>query len=141
MTYLKLLAQDSLFVLASSPANPGKFYEIEKDMEKILKLIEAGDEDVILSQKDKIKKLQVLINYDLVSVKDEKLLLTKKGAIAIKTGVDAYFKKDPLKERTESSYCTKMETYIRQWDRKRKISFTVWILLLLVGILLRHSIT
>ncbi|MFO8146866.1 MAG: hypothetical protein ACQEQB_05185 [Bacteroidota bacterium] len=112
---------------------------MEKKLEKILRLIAAGDQDVILDEKERIKQLEVLVKYEMVSVENKKLFLTKKGEIAIITGMDVFLNEFPLKETPRS--CSKMQHYLKNWDRKRKISFMVWILLLLIGIMLRHSVT
>lgn len=110
-------------------------------MDKILRLIAAGDQDVILEQKEMVKHLEVLVEYDMVSVENKKLFLTKKGGIAISTGMDFFLEEFPLQERTGTTYSSKMEHFLKNWDRKRKISITIWILLLLIGIMLRHSVT
>ncbi len=110
-------------------------------MEKILKLIKAGDQDVILDENEKLGQLEILFKNDIVSIEDKKLFLTKKAEFAIYTGVDEYLKEYPLNKKVNSTSCKKMENYIKSWDRKRKISIVVWILLLLIGITLRHSIT
>lgn len=113
---------------------------MEKKLEKILKLIAAGDQDVILDEKEMLKQLEVLVEYDMVSVENKNLYLTKKGEIAIITGMDVFLNEFPLNKETHRS-CSKMEHYLTNWDRKRKINITVWILLLLIGIMLRHSVT
>ena len=39
---------------------------MEKKLEKILKFIEAGDQDVILDEKEMLKPLEVLVDDDMV---------------------------------------------------------------------------
>lgn len=114
---------------------------MEKDLEKILRLIEAGDQDVILDDKEKMEQLEVLVDYEMVSVENKKLFLTKKGGIAKITGMDVFLEEFPLNKGTESKYCSKMDHYLKNWDRKRKISIAVWILVLLMAIMLRHWVT
>ena len=110
-------------------------------MDKILKFIAAGDQDIILDEKERIKQLEVLIQYEMIALKRKRLFLTKKGAIAIKTGMDVFLEEFPLNKGTESSYCLKMNHYLKNWDKNRKISISVWIVVLLTGILLRHLVT
>lgn len=123
------------------PGQSRIFYTMKKDLEKLLRFIASGDQDVILEQKGMPKHLEVLVDYEMVSVKDNRLFLTKKGGIALRTGMDVFLEEFPLNKATESSSCSKMKNYLKTWDRKRKISITVWIFLLLIGILLRHSVT
>ena len=104
-------------------------------------MIAAGVQEVILDEKERIKQLEVLVKYDMVSVENKKLFLTKKGEIAIITGMDVILKEFTLNKGKKSSYCSKMEHYLKNWDRKRKINIMVWILLLLIGIMLRHLVT
>lgn len=112
---------------------------MEKKLEEILQLIAEGDQDVILDEKEMHNQLEVLVDYDMVLVENKNLFLTKKGEIAIITGMDVFLNEFPLKETPRS--CSKMEHSLKNWDRKRKISIIVWILLLLIGIMLRHSVT
>lgn len=110
-------------------------------MVRILKFIDAGDQDVILDEKERIKQLEILVKYDMISLKDKKLFLTKKGGIAKITGMDVFLEEFPLNKGTESKYCSKMDHYLKNWDRNRKISIAVWILVLLMAIMLRHWVT
>lgn len=109
-------------------------------MENLLKLIKAGDQDVILDDNEKVKQLEILVDTEMVSIKNGKFFLTKKAEYALYTGMDEYLMEYPLNKKVNSSTCKKMDTYMKSWDRKRNISILVWFLLLLIGITLRHYI-
>ncbi len=110
--------------------------------EKFANFIFKKTKDYFLNfENEKLEHLERLLKNDIVYIEDKKLFLTKKAEFAIYTGVDDYLKEYPLNKKVNFNSCKKTEYYIKIWDQKRKISIVIWILLLLIGIKLRHSIT
>ena len=62
-------------------------------MDRLLKLIDEGDPDVILSEEKLIPRFNELMKYDLVTLKDDKVYLTHKGREAKREGVDKFIKR------------------------------------------------
>lgn len=63
-------------------------------MDKLLKLIEKGNPEVILSEEELVPRFNELLKYDLIELKDDKVLLTEKGHEAKKYGVETVLKKE-----------------------------------------------
>lgn len=57
-------------------------------MDRLLKLIEEGDTEAILSEKELVPEFNELLKYDLIYLKDEKIYLTEEGKAAKIEGVD-----------------------------------------------------
>ncbi len=62
-------------------------------MDRLLNLIEKGDPEAILSEQELVPRFNELLKYDLVALKNEKVLLTEEGKAAKKEGVEVVIKR------------------------------------------------
>ncbi|UJH92463.1 hypothetical protein LZ575_08185 [Antarcticibacterium sp. 1MA-6-2] len=105
-------------------------------MDRLLKLIEEGEADVILSEEKLIPRFNELMKHDLVTLKDEKVFLTEKGKKAKVEGVDKIINRE--KElQVQNSHISKRSPAItilnKDRNRKKWLLGLALLLLLAVG--------
>lgn len=65
-------------------------------MERLIKLIDEGDPEVILAEDALVPKFNELLKYDLVVIKDDRVFLTEKGKTAKIHGFDYILEQEKL---------------------------------------------
>lgn len=109
-------------------------------MEAVLKLVKISDENVFFEDPEMAEKLITLIKQGLVTVIDEKFVLTKNGEIALEIGIiefELLQEKDGLQPNLEEEQDKIILFFLKNWDKKRMIGLSVWIILIALWIFLR----
>jgi len=65
-------------------------------LERLIKLIDEGDPEVILAEDALVPKFNELLKYDLVVIKDDRVFLTEKGQTAKIHGFDYILEQEKL---------------------------------------------
>jgi len=68
-------------------AFPASFFKLI-NLERLIKLIDEGDPEVILAEESLVPKFNELLKYDLVVIKDDRVFLTEKGRLAKIHGIE-----------------------------------------------------
>jgi hypothetical protein len=84
-------------------------------MERLLKIIEKGDPEEILSEENLYPKFNELLKYGFVEIKDDKVFLTAKGELAKLEGVEQAVRREKRKHYLDSQ---KIEEDKRSWFKK-----------------------
>lgn len=106
-------------------------------MDRLLKLIEEGDPDVILSEEKLIPRFNELMKYDLVTLKNEKVYLTEKGKQAKREGVEKIIKREKRMQFQHSIVPNPLEkktamTFTSGYRNRKLLLISLLLLLLLV---------
>lgn len=75
---------------------PGQIRQI---LERLIKLIDEGDAEVILAEDALVPKFNELLKYDLVVVKDDRVFLTEKGRLAKTHGFEYILAQERLPKK------------------------------------------
>lgn len=97
--------------------------------DRLLKLIEEGDADTILSQENMQNSFSELIKYELIVVKNDKVFLTELGAVARVVGVQKV-----LNEVKEKKVAVKTATV--DHPKGIRTSSLSYYILILIGLLM-----
>lgn len=108
-------------------------------MDRLLKLIEEGDPDVILSEEQLIPRFNELMKYDLVTLKDDKVYLTEKGKEAKREGVDKIIKRERQLRFENSNISSSIEKKPAMAFSQKIRNGKFWIISLLILLLLAFS--
>ncbi len=65
-------------------------------MERLIKLIDDGDPEVILAEDALVPKFNELLKYELVVIKEDRVFLTEKGKIAKARGLEYILQQEKL---------------------------------------------
>lgn len=68
-------------------------------MERLIKLIDEGDPEIILAEDALIPKFNELLKYDLVVIKDDRVFLTEKGKLAKVHGLEYILEQERLPKK------------------------------------------
>lgn len=105
-------------------------YDHMDPTDKLLKLIEEGDADTILSEENMQNSFSELIKYELIVLKNDKVFLTELGTVARIVGV-----KKVVKELKEKEIAVNSAAPVA--DQKNiKTSNSSYYILLIIGILM-----
>jgi len=69
-------------------------------LERLIKLIDEGDPEVILAEDSLVPKFNELLKYDLVVIKDDRVFLTEKGQLAKLHGFEYVMKQEKLTKKS-----------------------------------------
>lgn len=69
-------------------------------MERLIKLIDEGDPEVILAEDALIPQFNELLKYDLIVIKDDRLFLTDKGQLAKIHGFEYVLEQEKLHKKS-----------------------------------------
>lgn len=109
-------------------------------METVLKLVKISDGNAFFEDPEKAEKLIILIKKGLVTVIDEQFVITKNGEIALEIGItelELLKEKEDLRENLEVEPDKVILFFLKNWDKKRIIGLSVWIILLALWVILR----
>lgn len=67
-------------------------------MERLIKLIDEGDPEVILAEDLLIPQFNELLKYELVQIKDDRVFLTEKGHLAKVHGLEFMLEQEKLQK-------------------------------------------
>lgn len=109
-------------------------------MERLIKLIDEGDPEVILAEDSLVPKFNELLKYDLVVIKDDRVFLTEKGQTAKTHGFDYIIDQEKKVKKTSKKVQgirvgDKMYTTANLGIKLRSIHLFALILLLTMAIL------
>lgn len=118
--------------MEAQQTNPGKKVTDQRD--HLLKLIEEGDADRILSENDMQKSFSELVKHELIVIKEDKIFLTELGEVARIRGVQKVITDQKAKKVVINTATPVIE--------KRRIigSNLPYYILLLLGLLMMLSI-
>ena len=68
-------------------------------MERLIKLIDEGNPEVILAEEALVPKFNELLKYDLVVIKDDRVFLTEKGQTAKLHGFEYIIEQEKLTKK------------------------------------------
>lgn len=68
-------------------------------MERLIKLIDEGDPEVILAEDALVPKFNELLKYELVVIIDDRVFLTEKGKLAKSHGFDYIIEQEKLPKK------------------------------------------
>lgn len=102
---------------------------MEDPIDKLLKLIEDGDADIILSEENMQGSLNELVKHELVLIKEDKIFLTELGQRARTEGVKKVISGLKPKPMIQINAAPVIE-------RKIRSSNTPYYILLILGLLL-----
>lgn len=97
--------------------------------DKLLKLIDEGDANSILSEENMQKSFSKLLKYELIIVKDDKILLTDLGVMARLIGVQKV-----INEQKEKKIIVDAAAPVA-FPKKVRSSNALYYILLLLGLL------
>ena len=69
-------------------------------LERLIKLIDEGDPEVILAEDSLVPKFNELLKYDLVVIKEDRVFLTEKGKLAKTHGFDYILEQEKLPKKS-----------------------------------------
>lgn len=98
--------------------------------DKLLKLIEEGDADTILSEENMQNSFSELIKYELIVIKNDKVFLTELGTVARIVGVQKI-----VNELKEKKIAVKTAAPVAD-PKDIRISYLSYYILLIVGLLM-----
>lgn len=98
--------------------------------DKLLKLIEEGDADTILSEENMQNSFSELVKYELIVIKNDKIFLTELGTVARIVGVQKV-----VNELKEKKIAIKTAAPVSNSKGIRTSSLSYYILLL-IGLLM-----
>ena len=104
-------------------------------MDNLLRLIEEGDFNSILSDNELLPKLNELIKHEFVIIKGEAVMLSEKGQEAKNIGVFEALKRAKLDSTTQS---TELQKHIITYDQPSKIFWMLglgFLILMMISIL------
>lgn len=106
-------------------------------MDKVLKLVNDGNADEFLDDPEISKKLNILMRKNLIKISDKQVVFTEKGVLAFKIGFREYEKmKEKKNDKVEPISDKAVQYFLRNWNRKRIMGLSIWILLLILWAIL-----
>lgn len=69
-------------------------------LERLIKLIDEGDSEVILAEDALVPKFNELLKYDLVVIKEDRVFLTEKGQLAKIHGFEYIMEQEKLSKKS-----------------------------------------
>ncbi len=87
-------------IFYKSGASQEIFYPLPfmKTPEKILKQVKEGNSALLLKEEKCKEGLQELMQYDLIEIKDDKIILTEKGIFAVSTNTQKEIQRLKIEE-------------------------------------------
>lgn len=70
-----------------------------KKTEELLHIIERGDPTKILSEDDLVQRLNFLLKYQLITITEDKIILTEKGKEARVNGIQTIIEEEELNKQ------------------------------------------
>lgn len=94
------------------------------NLDNILKLIEEGDKEKILAEKDLVNTFNTLCKYELVEINDDGIFLTQEGSQARLEGSANFIKRKEIEKKRIALPFQKVK------KKKKPVSFILALLIL-----------